>query len=177
MLVPHAMSVRPPWGQERSDPFNPLFGFAMSVFLTSGAPAAPRFFLSRLLLVQRLGYVGDRIALQITHDTRMQVSPGIENPGSLVDGFGERSPVERLDQVEQPDLARRRAQGEAAGRAFTRPQHSLTSEILEDLGEKMSGDLLLLRDLPRHRIFSAGNPRQVDKGSDGVFGRPGVDHL
>ncbi len=127
-------------------------------------------------MFQRLDHVSDRIALQVIHDTRMQVPPGIENPRGLIQRFGKRGAVERFHEIEQSDLACGQTQTEAARGAFARAKQSFASELLQDLGEEVGGDLFLFGDVPGHGEFAIGNSRQENERADRVLGRSGIDH-
>src|ERR1039457_2457377 len=53
---------------------------------------------------------------------------------------------------------------------------SLTGKLLQDLGQKVRRNLLLLCDVLHHGIFAFLHLRQVNKGANCVLGRSRINH-
>src|ERR1039458_8445357 len=114
-----------------------------------------------------------RISLGSTRRATPPLGP-LANPAGAV-GVGHR-PVEGFDDVQQADFAWIHPKGEAASRALAGTQQTLAGELLQYLGQEMSRNLFLLRDVLHHGILAFLHLRQVNKGANCVLGRSRIDH-
>ena len=73
-------------------------------------------------------------------------------------------------------MSRVHAKGEAAGGSFAGAKEALAGELLQDLGEEVSGDVAFLRNLLHHGELSGRNLGQENESADCVFGGARIDH-